>query len=50
MKLAELAAAVGMKNYGLVSTNVGRWDRELADNTAEGHTLKQVLKMIKCEI
>jgi len=42
MKLAELARAVGLRNYGVVATNAKRYERRLEQDRAEKARMKQV--------
>ncbi len=50
LKLKELGDAVGLRNYGVVSTSVRRYELGLPSHPAERKTLKQVLEMMNCEI
>jgi hypothetical protein len=42
MKLAELAGAVELRNYGVVATNARRYERRLTQDRAEKARMKQV--------
>ncbi|MBM3838102.1 MAG: hypothetical protein FJ398_09080 [Verrucomicrobia bacterium] len=48
MKLAELAQAVGLRNYGVVATNAIRYERRLEQDRAEKARMKQVLGLWNC--
>ncbi|MBM3834025.1 MAG: hypothetical protein FJ403_12295 [Verrucomicrobia bacterium] len=50
MKLAELAQAVGLRNYGVVATNVKPYERRLEQERAEQARMKQVLELLNCEM
>ena len=50
LKLADLARRVELRNYGVVATNVKRYERRLARDRAEKGRLKRVLALIKCEM
>jgi hypothetical protein len=50
LKLAELAEAVGWRNYGVVATNVKRYEQRLQADRAEKARMKAVLKMLNCEM
>jgi putative transposase len=50
MKLAELAEAVGLGNYGVVATNAKRYELRLARDRAEKARMKQVLELLNCEM
>ena len=50
LKLTELAAAVGLENYAVVSTNVRRYEEFLKTNRAEQSRMKHVLQLITCEM
>jgi hypothetical protein len=48
MQLAELAAAVELRNSSVVATNAKRYERRLAQDRAE--KMKQVLELLNCEM
>jgi len=50
LKLAELAKAVELRNYGVVATNARRYERRLEQDRAEKARMKQVLKLLNCEM
>jgi hypothetical protein len=50
LKLAELAEAVGLRNYGVVATSVKRYAERLEADRAEKARMKQVLKLLNCEM
>jgi putative transposase len=50
MKLAELAKAVGLRNYGVVATNVKRYERRWERDRTEKARMKQVLELLNCEM
>ena len=50
LKLGELAEAAGLRNYGVVATNVKRYEQRLEADRAEKVRLKQVLKLLNCEM
>ena len=50
LKLRELAKAVGLPNYGVVATNVKRYEMRLARDRAETARMKQVLKLLNYEM
>ena len=50
LKLRELARAADMANYGVVATNVRRYERRLERSRAEKARLKQVLELLNCEM
>jgi hypothetical protein len=45
-KQAELAEAVGLRNYGVVATSVKRYEQRLEADRAERARMKQVLKLL----
>jgi hypothetical protein len=49
MKLAELAEAVDLRNYGMEAINAKRYELRLAQDRAEKARMKQVLKLLNCE-
>jgi hypothetical protein len=50
MKLAELAEAVELRNYGVVATNAKRYELRLEQDRAEKARMKQVLELFNCEM
>jgi len=50
LKLAELAEAAGLRNYGVVATSVNRYEERLQADRAEKARMKQVLKLLNCEM
>ena len=50
LKLAALAAEVGLRNYGVVSTNIKRYERRLASDPSEQARMKRVLRLLNCEM
>ena len=50
LKLAALAAEVGLRNYGVVSTNIKRYERRLASDPNEQARRKRVLRLLNCEM
>ncbi len=50
LKLAELARRVELRNYGVVATNVKRYERRLARDRTEKGRLKRVLALMKREM
>jgi hypothetical protein len=50
MKLRELAKAVELRNYGVVATNVKRYEVRLERDRAEKALVKQVLELLNCEM
>ena len=50
MKLQELAEAVGLRNYAAVATNVKRYDQWLQRDRGEQRRMKQVEKLLNCEM
>jgi hypothetical protein len=50
LKLRELARAADLANYGVVATNVRRYERRLERSRAEKSRLKQVLELLNCEM
>lgn len=50
MKLAELAETVNLRNYGVVATNAKRYELRLERDRREKARMKQVLKLLNCEM
>jgi REP element-mobilizing transposase RayT len=50
LKLTELAQEVGLRNYGVVATNAKRYEGRLARDRIEKARMKQVLKLLNCEM
>ncbi len=50
LKLAELAQAVELRNYGVVATNASRYERRLERDRVEKARMKQVLGLLNCEM
>ena len=50
MKLRELAKAVELRNYGVVAANARRYERRLERDRAEKARMKQVVKLLNCEM
>jgi hypothetical protein len=50
LKLRELAQAVDLPNYGVVATNVRRYELRLQRDHTENARMQQVLKMLNCEM
>ena len=50
LKLAELAEAAGLRNYGVVATSVKRYEQRLQSERGEKARMKQVLQLLNCEM
>jgi len=50
LKLAELAKAVGLRNYAVVATNAKRYERTLEKDRTEQARMKQVCHLLNCKI
>ena len=50
LKLAELAEAAGLRNYGVVATSVKRYEKRLQSKRGEEARMKQVLQLLNCEM
>ena len=50
LKLLELAREAGMNNYGVVATNVRRYELRLERDRAERSRVTQILKLFNCEM
>jgi putative transposase len=50
MKLAELAAAVGLRNYAVVATNTKRYEQWLQRDRTEQARMRQVTQLLNCKM
>jgi hypothetical protein len=50
MKLLELAREAAMSNYGVVATNVRRYELRLERDRAERNRVAHILKLFNCEM
>ena len=50
MKLAELAAAVGLRNYAVVATSSRRYEERLKSDGTEQTRVKNALDLLNCKI
>jgi len=50
MKLAELAAAVWLRNYAVVATCVKRYEQCLQTNATEQASMKRLARLLNCEM
>jgi len=50
MKLAELEAAVGLRNYAVVATGVKRYEQWLQTNATEQATMKRIARLLNCKM
>ena len=50
MKLAELAEAVGLRNYAVVATNARRYEQWLQRDRTEQARMKEVTQLLNCKM